>query len=398
MNPVYWLGTALLISLSFQSWILPALVGIVALSFCGLALLHEKGRLPPELVGVTGLMSILDRLTNKMQLQSLLTPKAQVQGRVQIDFERARQVMQEEIVGYTSMINDILSRVELAHQKIKRNRPVAVFMLAGPPATGKTEVGHALSRALFGNQVAYRIPGETLGYGASSVLTGAPPGTVNSDKSSSLVQFLIAMPNSVVIVDEFEKASPEVRDMFLGAWNDGAFPNHSQGGSTVDTTGVIFIVTTNAAQTPIAQLSESHEGREGARDEISDRCRELLKPTFGDALLSRVTCIYPMRPLAGIELATLLLKIVEAEIGSFGLQLVHVTPQVLAGYVQEATNRGATARTMRAKIEEEIGRQAGELQKAEHHLVTIRERDGQVLVEPYREPSAPKAPAKPRAK
>ena len=398
MNPAYWLGLALLTSLTVQTWILPFSVGIVAMVLCVLAVLNERGLLPPEIAGFGVLMNILDRLTNKQQLEALIAkPRPQSQAKTRLDPQRAREIMREGIIGHDAMIDDVISRVGLAQQKIKRTRPAAIFMLAGPPSTGKTEVGQVLSRAIFGNQVAYRLPMNALGHNTSSVLTGSAPGYQGGGEASNLASYLTTHPACVIIVDEFEKASPEVRDLFLGAWNEGKFPNNSQGGD-ISTTDAIFIVTTNAEQVAIAKVAESFEGREDTRDELSDRCKDVLKAKFGDALLSRVTCVYPMRPLAGMELAELLLKLADNEISEFGLELIHCVPSVLANYVNEAEKRGASARTMRAKIEDEIGRQAGELQKAGHRLVTVVERDGQVFVEPYREAPAAKPAVKAKAR
>ena len=125
MTAVSVLGFLLLLCLGVGSWIPAMLVSMVALTLCGLVLLNERGKLAPELAGIAILMSILDRLTNKQLLQTLIAPKSQPQRRQEIDWEHAREVMREGIIGHDGMIADILGRVQLAGEKVKRSRPVA---------------------------------------------------------------------------------------------------------------------------------------------------------------------------------------------------------------------------------------------------------------------------------
>jgi ATP-dependent Clp protease ATP-binding subunit ClpA len=135
---------------------------------------------------------------------------------------------------------------------------------------------------------------------AAASLFGQARGYVGSTSYGALTAALRDQPESIVLLDEFEKAHPEVHKRFLTAWNDG-FVTEVSDGARVPTTDAIFILTTNAASRRVGEMAQRHEG---PLEDLS----MMIKSALGDAqfapeVLSRIDEVFAFKPLHGLDVA-----------------------------------------------------------------------------------------------
>jgi type VI secretion system protein VasG len=204
--------------------------------------------------------------------------------------------LQERIVGQSAATACIARCIQTARAGLDRpGRPVGVFLLAGPSGVGKTETALALADALYGgehnvitlNMSEYQEP-HTI-----STLKGAPPGYVGYGEGGVLTEAVRRRPYSVVLLDEVEKAHPDVHEVFYQVFDKGWMEDGE--GRVIDFRNCLILLTTNAGSDVIERLCAPDADRPPA-DEIRTALRAPLSQVFPPALLGRMTTI-PYYPL-----------------------------------------------------------------------------------------------------
>ncbi len=140
------------------------------------------------------------------------------------------------------------------------------------------------------------------------------------------------MPDAVVLLDEFEKAHPEVHKRFLTAWNDG-FVTEVSDGARIPTCDAIFIITTNAVSRQIGDIATSG----AAPEEIGRLAKAALADAqFAPEVLSRIDEVFAFRPLQGLDIARVVALEIEAQARQFGLEIADggIDPTVLLGAIE----------------------------------------------------------------
>ncbi|MDR0969454.1 MAG: ATP-dependent chaperone ClpB [Lentimicrobiaceae bacterium] len=205
-----------------------------------------------------------------------------------------RVVGQEEAI---SAISDAIRRSRAGLQDTRR--PIGSFIFLGTTGVGKTELAKALAEFLFDNENAMiRIDmSEYQERHSVSRLVGAPPGYVGYDESGQLTEAVRRKPYSVVLLDEIEKAHPDVFNILLQVLDDGRLTDNK--GRLVDFKNTIIIMTSNIGATVIQEnLSDLKEGTE---QEVFDRTREqvfeILKKHLRPEFLNRIDDIIMFQPL-----------------------------------------------------------------------------------------------------
>jgi ATP-dependent Clp protease ATP-binding subunit ClpA len=199
---------------------------------------------------------------------------------------------------------------------------------------------------------------------AASQLFGSPKGYVGSDTYGKLTAGLRDIPHALVLLDEIEKADPEVVKKFLTAWNDGFITEQSDG-KTISTVKAIFVLTSNAAVDALDDLAKQYAD---SPDDLRRSAVQALKEArFAPEVLNRLDRIFVFKRLEGKDIARVTgLGIVDL-IKSYGLSLVKggIDPELLHKIMQRQEKLGAVAssRDLARFIEEEIADDLIELKK-----------------------------------
>jgi type VI secretion system protein VasG len=208
--------------------------------------------------------------------------------------------LEERVMGQREALDLIASRIQTSRAKLDNpSRPVGVFMLVGPSGTGKTETALALAEALYGGEqnlikinMAEFQTSQTV-----STLTGAAPGLIGYEEGGVLTEAVRRRPYSVVLLDEVEKAHPDVNKVFMEVFERGHMQDAQ--GRDVDFKNTIILLTSNAAQDVIVNLCKDPELMPDAAG-LEKALRAPLTKAFPDALLNRLVVVpyYPItRPL-----------------------------------------------------------------------------------------------------
>ncbi|MGI6149101.1 MAG: ATP-dependent Clp protease ATP-binding subunit [Firmicutes bacterium] len=203
------------------------------------------------------------------------------------------KILHERVIAQDEAIEAVAKAVRRARAGLKDpTRPIGSFIFLGPTGVGKTELARALASALFGDDDAMiRIDmSEYMERHAVSRLIGAPPGYVGYDEGGQLTDAVRQRPYSVVLLDEIEKAHPEVFNILLQVLEDGRLTDSK--GRTVDFRNTVLIMTSNVGAQQIQR--ESTIGFRIVVDERSEyesmkeKVTEELKRTFRPEFLNRV--------------------------------------------------------------------------------------------------------------
>jgi len=204
--------------------------------------------------------------------------------------ERERLMKMEEhirrrVVGQDEAVEALCNAVRRNRAGLgDPNRPIGVFLFLGPTGVGKTELSKALADFLFNNPTAMvRIDmSEFMEQHSVARLIGAPPGYVGYEEGGRLTEAVRRKPYSVVLLDEVEKAHPDVFNVLLQVFDDARLTDGK--GRTVDFKNTVIIMTSNIASEQIQKLTEEA----GADWEIEAHVKEALKVVFKPEFLNRV--------------------------------------------------------------------------------------------------------------
>ena len=217
---------------------------------------------------------------------------------------RLPEILNRRVVGQSHGLSVIAKRIETSRAKLDNpNKPIGVFMLCGPSGVGKTETALALAEALYGgeqNMITINMSEFQEAHTVSS-LKGAPPGYVGYGEGGRLTEAVRRKPYSVILLDEVEKAHPDVHEIFFQVFDKGFMDDGN--GRRIDFKNTLIILTTNVGTNMIMGLSADPKYREDS-EALAQALRPELLKVFPPALLGRMVSIpyYPLsdKMLAGI--------------------------------------------------------------------------------------------------
>jgi type VI secretion system protein VasG len=224
----------------------------------------------------------------------------------------------ERVIGQDHALEAIARRIRTARTGLDNpSRPVGVFMLAGPSGVGKTETALALADTLYGgerNSVIINMSEYQEAHTVSS-LKGSPPGYVGYGEGGVLTEAVRRRPYCVVLLDEVEKAHPDVMELFFQVFDKGVLEDGE--GREVDFKNTVILLTSNVGSDLIASLCADPETKPEA-EALADAIRPELRKHFPAALLGRLVVVpyYPistemMREITRLQLARIQARVRE---------------------------------------------------------------------------------------
>nr|WP_239534609.1 ATP-dependent chaperone ClpB [Priestia taiwanensis] len=221
---------------------------------------------------------------------------------------RLEEILQERVIGQEEAVQLVSDAVLRARAGIKDpNRPIGSFIFLGPTGVGKTELAKTLAQSLFDSeeQIIRIDMSEYMEKHAVSRLIGAPPGYVGYEEGGQLTEAVRRKPYSVVLLDEIEKAHPEVFNILLQMLDDGRVTDSQ--GRTVDFKNTVIIMTSNIGSHALLEGgTENGEITEEARGSVMSQLRAHFRPEF----LNRVDEIILFKPLTSEEVKGIVDKVV----------------------------------------------------------------------------------------
>ncbi|HLJ72834.1 MAG TPA: type VI secretion system ATPase TssH [Roseiarcus sp.] len=212
-------------------------------------------------------------------------------------------ILNRRVVGQAHGLKMIAKRIETNRAKLDNpNKPIGVFMLCGPSGVGKTETALALAETLYGgeqNMITINMS-EFQEAHTVSTLKGAPPGYVGYGEGGRLTEAVRRRPYSVILLDEVEKAHPDVHEIFFQVFDKGVMEDGT--GRRIDFKNTLIILTSNVGTDAIMQAAKGPLADDP--EKLAAALRPDLLNVFPPALLGRIVTIpyYPLSPemLGGI--------------------------------------------------------------------------------------------------
>ncbi|PWB43947.1 MAG: ATP-dependent Clp protease ATP-binding subunit ClpC [Candidatus Methylomirabilota bacterium] len=249
-------------------------------------------------------------------------PLYQIEEEESAKLMRMEQDLARRVVGQTEAIESVSRAIRRSRAGIKSpSRPVGSFIFLGPTGVGKTELAKALAEFLFGTEDALiRVDmSEYMERFSTSRLIGAPPGYIGYDDSGQLTEKVRRRPFSVILLDEIEKAHPEVFNLLLQIFEDGRLTDSY--GRVVDFKNTILIMTSNIGARQIGLHTTMGFAKGGDEAVTYDKMKETvlgeLKRVFNPELLNRLDEVIVFHQLSKNELC----QIVDLMLARLQLQL-----------------------------------------------------------------------------
>lgn len=225
---------------------------------------------------------------------------------------KLEEILHQRVIGQEEAVSAVAKAVRRARAGLKDpKRPIGSFLFLGPTGVGKTELARALAEAMFGSEDALiRLDmSEYMEKHAVARMIGAPPGYVGYEEGGQLTEKVRRKPYSVILLDEIEKAHPEVFNILLQVLEDGRLTDGK--GRTVDFRNCVVIMTSNVGAESIRRdrsMGFRHDQSDAAEyEKMKERIMDRLKTAFRPEFLNRIDEIIVFHSLTEEQLG----KIVE---------------------------------------------------------------------------------------
>ncbi len=259
------------------------------------------------------------------------------------------------IFGQDAAVESLCSAIKMSRSGLGApERPIGSFLFAGPTGVGKTEVTRQLARHLGIELIRFDMS-EYMERHTVSRLIGAPPGYVGFDQGGLLTEAVIKQPHAVVLLDEIEKAHPEVFNLLLQVMDHGTLTDNN--GRKADFRNVILVMTTNAGATDMARRSIGFSSQDHHTDGV-----EAIRRQFTPEFRNRLDAIINFEPLAPAVVRHVVDKfLVEVEVQLEAKHvLIEFDEKARAWLAEHGYDESMGARPMARLIQEQIKRPLAE--------------------------------------
>jgi ATP-dependent Clp protease ATP-binding subunit ClpC len=266
---------------------------------------------------------------------------------------KLEEQLHERVVGQEEAVEVVAEAIRRARAGLSDpNRPIGSFLFLGPTGVGKTELARTLAEALFGDEAAMvRIDmSEFQERHTVSRLVGAPPGYVGYEEAGQLTESVRRRPYSVLLLDEIEKAHPDVFNILLQILDDGRLTDSQ--GRTVDFKNAVIIMTSNMG----AERIQAHARRDESFEELKEDMMQILKRSLRPEFLNRIDEIIVFRALTReqiADIARLLLERTERRLRAQDVE-VELSDEAVNFLAEEGFDPEFGARPLRRTIQRRI--------------------------------------------
>ena len=269
---------------------------------------------------------------------------------------RLEQQLHERVVGQEEAVDAVAEAIRRARAGLSDpNRPIGSFLFLGPTGVGKTELARTLAEALFGEEAAMvRIDmSEFQERHTVSRLVGAPPGYVGYEEAGQLTERVRRRPYSVLLLDEIEKAHPDVFNILLQILDDGRLTDSQ--GRMVDFKNAVIIMTSNLGSERI----QAHARRSESFEELKEDMEQILKRSLRPEFINRIDEIIVFRALTREQIADIAGLLLERTRRRLRAQDVEVefTDEAVALLAEEGFDPEFGARPLRRTIQRRVDNQ-----------------------------------------
>ncbi len=280
-----------------------------------------------------------------------------------------------QVIGQEAAVQKVAKAIRRNRTGFRRkNRPIGSFLFVGPTGVGKTELSKTLANVLFGDAEAMiRLDmSEYMEKHSVSKLIGSPPGYVGHEDAGQLTEQVRRKPYSLILLDEIEKAHPDVQHMFLQILEDGRLTDSQ--GRTVSFKDTVIIMTSNAGVGAVKPFKVGFGAAEETSAQVSSEGLEELKNYFRPEFLNRFDGIVRFEALSKtslVQIVDLMLVEVEELAKAQGIELV-VTAEAKEKLADLGYDPDFGARPLRRVIEERIEDAIADVLLEKDHVTAIK--------------------------
>ncbi len=286
--------------------------------------LREKLKLDDSVTGIVGREDIEEVVSRWTGIAMTAIKEDEQQKLLRIEDELHKRVISQD-----KAITALARAIRRSRAGLKApGRPVGCFLFLGPTGVGKTEVARRLTEFLFGSEkslIRFDMS-EYMEKHSVSKLIGAPPGYVGYEEGGMLTEKVRRAPYSVILLDEVEKAHPDVYNILLQVFEDGQLSDSL--GNTVDFRNTVLIMTSNIGARHLQKRSAmgfgSPDADQGAQ-KIEDLVKSEVKHVFNPEFLNRLDEIILFNPLSDDDLK----RIIDLLVGQINDTLIHRQVQIV---------------------------------------------------------------------
>ncbi|HLP14445.1 MAG TPA: ATP-dependent chaperone ClpB [Flavobacteriales bacterium] len=297
---------------------------------------------------------------------------------------RLEDELHKRVIGQEDAIQAVADAIRRSRAGLQdKRKPIGSFIFIGTTGVGKTELAKALSEFLFNDENAMtRIDmSEYQEKHAVSRLVGAPPGYVGYDEGGQLTEAVRRKPYSVILLDEIEKAHPDVFNILLQVLDDGRLTDNK--GRVANFKNTIIIMTSNLGSHVIQEKLEKldSKNRERVLEETKNEVLDLLKQSLRPEFYNRIDEVVMFTPLTAKELESIVriqLLQVNKLLGENNMQL-HITPEAITWLSKSGYDPAFGARPVKRLIQKTVLNElsksilAGKIKTGEHAVMDVIE-------------------------